>query len=76
MDQHLVKTKAISDKVSPSDGLRFLVVQPDLGYKVVDKKSYLTILEELIPSESLLCKWKNRKINWSEFAFEYKKELV
>ena len=23
----------------------------------------------------MLCKWKNRKINWSEFAFEYKKEL-
>ena len=53
LDQHLVKTKTISDKIGPSDGLRFLIVQPDLGYKVVDKKSYIAILEELIPSEKL-----------------------
>lgn len=71
-----VLTKAISDKAVKSDGFRFLIVQANLGYKPVERKSYLTVLEELIPSESLLTKWKSRKINWSKFAFEYKKELI
>jgi uncharacterized protein YeaO (DUF488 family) len=75
LDTQLIKTKSISDKIEASDGLRFLVVSPILGDKVLDKHTYFDCLNELIPSDNLLRKWKDRKIVWSEFALEYKKEL-
>lgn len=75
VDKNKVKTKAISDKIEASDGLRFLVGPPILQGKVVDKHKYFDCLKELIPSDGLLRKWKDRKIVCSEFAFEYKKEL-
>jgi uncharacterized protein YeaO (DUF488 family) len=72
-----VKTKAISDDKNPAeDGIRFLVVSPILQNGVVDGKLYFRCLEELVPSKALLRQWKDRKINYSQFALEYKKELA
>jgi uncharacterized protein YeaO (DUF488 family) len=72
-----ILSKAISDDKDPvEDGIRFLVVSPILENGVVDRELYFTCLEELVPSKALLRLWKDRKINYSQFALEYKKELA
>ena len=68
-----VLTKAISDKAVKSDGFRFLIVQANLGYKPVERKSYLTVLEELIPSESLLQNGRVGKLTGQNLLLNIKK---
>jgi uncharacterized protein YeaO (DUF488 family) len=69
----MIKTKSISTKAEPSDGLRILASR--FRGHGVPASAYDVWMPNLGPTESTLRAFKAHKIDWPEFTRRYKKEL-
>jgi uncharacterized protein YeaO (DUF488 family) len=69
----MIKTKSISTKAEPSDGLRILASR--FRGHGVPASAYDVWMPNLGPAEALLCAFKGRKVDWAEFSKRYRDEI-
>ncbi len=69
----MIKTKSVYDPPEKSDGKRVLVMT--LWPRGVSKSKVDVWMKELGTPRDLITRWKEGKVEWSEFVGEYRKSL-